>query len=109
MENLVENKEYKWSEKWFNHWRFPLIPVLQTRPANKNNTSWFSLDWLIVRTWSLDSFSFEFAFVMCTHWGIGFTILLPYLRLIICLPLPEKFNYWFDKKTSRSRFLNNDF
>ncbi len=105
METLKENTEFKWSKKWYNHYRFPLIPVLQTRKANTHNTKWFSFDWLFLRSWSRDSFDFEFAVVASTHWGVGFTILIPYLRIILCIPCPEKFGIWFDKYTSRSKTL----
>lgn len=107
METLKENESgYKWGKKWYNHYKFPLIPVLQTRKANSHNTSWFAFDWLIIRIWSRDAFDFEIAFTASTHWGIGITMLLPYLRLAFCLPCPEKLGMWIDKYTSRSRHLD---
>lgn len=100
----MENQsEYKWGKKWYNHFKFPLIPIFQKRKADTHNSKWFSFDWLFLRLWSRDSFDFEIALTISSHWGIGVTMLLPYLRLVFCLPCPDKLSMWIYKKTSRSK------
>lgn len=94
---------YKLNKKWYNHYMFSLIPSLKTQKADQYNTSLFSFDWMFLRIWSRDAFDFEIAFTATTHWGIGITMLLPYLRLAFCIPCPERLGILFDKYTSRSR------
>ena len=88
-------------QKWYNKQIFPLIPVIDIKKENEHNTSGFSFRWLIFTFWSLDSFQFELSFNIDTHWGIGFTFLLPYLRGIIAIPCPEKLGFWIDRNLSR--------
>lgn len=86
---------------WYNSYQFPIIPVIQTRPANEHNTWSFSFEWLFIRIWSLDSFGFEIALTISEHWGVGFTVILPYLRLIFAIPLPYKFGFWVQENLWR--------
>jgi hypothetical protein len=76
---------------------FPLLPVLDKRKGDKHNTPGFSFSWLFIKIWSLDAFQFELAFTIDTHWGIGITALLPYLRVVICIPCPMKVQMWAQK------------
>lgn len=89
-------------QKWYNANIFPLIPVLETRKADSHNTSSFTFRWLFFTFWSRDSFDFEIALTISTHWGIGVTFLLPYLRGVIAIPCPSKLGYFIDKKLSRN-------
>jgi len=41
--------------------------------------------------WTLDHIDFECAIVFSDHWGVGVTAILPYLRIAICIPIPEGF------------------
>lgn len=76
--------------KWYNNYTFPLIPVYEFKKGNKYNTNGFTFHWLFIKIWSLDAFQFELAIVVDTHWGIGITALLPYLRIVFCIPCPVK-------------------
>lgn len=78
------------NEKWYNKNIFPLIPTLRTKKADIHNTSSFTFKWLFLTIWSRDSFDFELALTADTHFGIGFTALLPYLRIILTIPISEK-------------------
>lgn len=80
--------------KWYNHPTFPLLPSLQTKKPNEHNTRNFQFQWLFLKLWTLDAFGFEFAIVADTHWGIGFTCILPYVRWVCCLPCPQKWQEW---------------
>ncbi len=91
-------------QKWYNKNVFPLIPLITTRKADKHNTSNFSFRWLVFTFWSLDAFQIEVAFTMCTHWGIGVTFLLPYLRGVIAIPCPEKLGIFIDKYLQRTPY-----
>ena len=94
-------------QKWYNKNIFPLVPILEIKKADQNNTGSFNFRWLFFTAWTLDSPSFEFAIVADTHWGIGFIGLLPYLRWVVTIPCPEKLGIWIDRKFSRaSRFYN---
>lgn len=88
-------------QKWYNKNIFPLIPVIERRKENKYNTSSFSFRWLFFTFWTLDGFQFELAFTIDTHWGIGVTFLLPYLRGVIAIPCPERLVYWVHRKLNR--------
>jgi len=88
-------------QKWYNKNVFPLVPVLEIKKADEHNTGGFTFRWLIFTFWTLDSFSFEASIVCDTHWGLGLTAILPYLRAVICIPCPEKISIYIDKKLSR--------
>jgi hypothetical protein len=75
---------------WYNKHGFPLIPVLETRPADEWNTSRFTFSWLFFSCWSLDAPNFEIGLVCSTHWGIGFIGILPYLRWTFTIPIGGK-------------------
>jgi hypothetical protein len=50
-----------------------------------------SFHWLFFRIWTRDSFDFELALVFDpSHWGIGITALLPYLRFVCTIPKMDK-------------------
>lgn len=86
-----------WINNWYKNDRFSLLPKLKLKKADKENTSSFIFNWLFIKIWSLDSFQFEIAFVISEHWGIGFTMILPYIRIVCCIPLP----YNWDKNLYR--------
>lgn len=88
------NPDYPLRDKWYNAYKFPLVPQLFTRPANEYNTSKFTFEWLFIKVWSMDSPSFEIGINCDTHFGIGITGMLPYLRFVLCIPLPNKVGEW---------------
>lgn len=96
--------------KWYNSYTFPLIPVFEHRPANEHNTASYSFNWLFIKLWTLDSFEFEIGVVVSGHWGIGVLGILPYLRWVIAIPLPEKISMWVQtmlwRKSKISRGVN---
>ena len=96
----VENN-YKQKEEWYNKYIFPLVPIIRKRSGDKYNTSSFYFKWLFFSFWTLDFFSFEISLVADTHWGIGFTALLPYSRVIICLPCPIGLGFKIDELLKR--------
>ena len=87
--------------RWYSSYKFPLIPRLELKKGNEHNTNGFSFRWLFITLWTLDAVQFEFAVVADTHWGIGFTGLLPYLRWTICIPCPEKLSMWVQRNLWR--------
>lgn len=99
MEAATYTEEKK--RRWYNNYQFPIIPQLKTKPADRHNTARFSFSWLFIKIWSLDSFSFEVAFNISEHWGIGFTFLLPYLRIVLCIPFPESLASYIQQKIWR--------
>ena len=88
-------------QKWYDKNMFPLIPIIETRKANKYNTSHFSFRWLFFTFWTLDLFQLELAFTIDTHFGVGINFSVPYFRGIISIPCPKKLGYWIDRKLSR--------
>lgn len=99
---IAENSEYISRKRtWYNNYNFSLIPTLNIRKADKYNTKSFQFNWLFIKLWSLDSFSFELSFTISSHWGIGFIGLLPYLRFVFCIPLSESLGMWIDKNLDR--------
>lgn len=86
---MIESNDNRKPRKWYTNYTFPLVPVLTTKKTDEHNTSGFSFHWLFFRVWSLDAFDFELALVADTHWGIGLTAKLPYLRIVACIPFPE--------------------
>jgi hypothetical protein len=87
--------------KWYNHDKFPLLPRLEIRKANKHNTWGFTFHWLFFTAWSLDSFSLEVALICSTHWGIGVIGIFPYLRWAVTIPIPYSMGNWVDNKLDR--------
>lgn len=75
--------------------------ILRVRHGDKHNTTNFTFDIGIVKVWSMDSFQFEITAVANTHWGIGFVGLLPYLRWVVALPIPQNLGIKFDELTRR--------
>lgn len=89
--------------RWYNNPNFPLIPIWWTRPADEYNTSSWSFSWLFIKLWSLDSFQFELAFNFDpTHWGLGVTAIVPYIRIVVCIPFPLRVHMWWFKYLHRS-------
>lgn len=86
------------NRKWYNNHKFPLIASIITTRGDEQNTSNFSFHWLLLQVWSMDSFAFEFAVVFDpTHWGVGITIILPYLRIVFTIPPNQKIMTWWMK------------
>ena len=92
---------YYQKEKWYNRNIFPLVPVITIKKSDEHNTSGFTFRWLFFTFWSLNSFQFELSFNIDTHWGIGITFLLPYLRGVIAIPCPERLGIFIDRKLGR--------
>lgn len=90
----MRNPDYPLRNKWYNSYKFPIVPQLRTKPGDFHNTPGFTFEWLILKIWSLDSPGFEIALNCDTHFGIGVTAILPYLRVVLCVPLPQKFSEW---------------
>lgn len=99
MENI--GTEFNFNRRWYNNENFPLIPFIRIRKADQYNTRSFYFSWLFIKFWTLDSFSFEFSFVISEHWGIAFPIIIPYLRIVIGIPFPSKFSYWIQRNLWR--------
>ena len=98
---VKRNPNYK-ERKWYTNETFPLLPYITTRKSDKHNTSNFSFHWLFFKIWSRDSFDFELALVFDpSHWGIGITALLPYLRVVCTIPTHWKVDRVWSKWTSR--------
>ena len=99
----LECSDYSASKprKWYNRYSFPLIPMINKISANKYNTSSFSFHWLFLKVWTLNTPAFELAFVMDTHWGIGITAIIPYLRIVFCIPCSYKVDIWVNSNFSR--------
>lgn len=87
--------------RWYNNYHFPLVPIIDVRQANEHNTKSVSVNWLFFKFWTLDAFQFEVALVADTHWGIGLTALLPYLRVVVCIPMPIKMQMWVQRNLWR--------
>ena len=100
-DRTVYSEWYK-PRKWYNNYSFPLVPTLDIKKANEYNTSGFTFHWLFLKLWSLDSFGFEIAFEIDTHWGIGFVAIVPYLRIVLCIPCPNKWQLWVYRNLHRT-------
>lgn len=104
--NMTNKERFK---RWLKrdtsdrHWKKTdyLGGILVTRKGDKYNTGGFTLDLGLIKLWSLDNCAFEAGIVCDTHWGIGATGILPYLRWIVCIPLPNRFKFWWDDVTRR--------
>jgi len=88
--------------RWYNSYTFPLIPQFKIRPANEYNTKAISFHWLFIHLWTLDSFEFEVSIILfSSHWGVGFNGQLPYLRWVIAIPMPPRFQNWIQRNLWR--------
>lgn len=75
--------------KWYNNYDFSLVPILEIKEENEHNTAGFRFYWLFIKLWTLDTFSFELALNFSEHWGLGITAIIPYLRIVLCIPSPN--------------------
>lgn len=97
----MDNKTDFRKPKWYRSPKFPLLPILNIKKSDHHNTSSASFHWLFFKYWTLDIFAFELAFVCDTHWGFGITAILPYSRIVICIPCPSKLAFRIDKVLNR--------
>lgn len=90
--------------KWYNDYQFPLVPVLEIREANEHNTRSLSFSWLFIKLWTLDTPTFEVSLVAGSHWGIGIAAIIPYLRIILCIPCPRRVDEFIYRYLSRKPY-----
>jgi hypothetical protein len=90
-------------DKWYRVRKFPLIPILNIREADRHNNRQFTFRWLFIKIWSHDQFAFELSVVLSTYWGLGFVGVVPYLRWVISIPIHEDFAIKIDKVLSRRK------
>lgn len=89
--------------RWFNWYRFPLVPDWRFRPENEQNTWSLHFHWLIFRFWTMDSLALKLEI------GIGddqleARVFLPYLIAGIYVPiLPQMTMYRFWRKSPMSK------
>jgi len=95
---------------WYNTFdRFPLIPTVRIREADKYNTWSFHFHWLVFRAWTMDSTDIGIEINLDDTFGIKFRI--PYLIFGIWIPvLPSCFSqryFWRKPKREEThdRFL----
>lgn len=86
---------------WWCNERFTILPLFTYKKANYHNTTKFSFRWLILKLWTIDAFDFEFAAFLDNHFGIGFSITLPYTRIVVSIEPRPKINEWIQSKLWR--------
>ena len=64
--------------------------MLTVRKGCEHSTGGFTFEWLFFKIWTLDQFSFELGITCSGHWGLGVIAIIPYLRIVACVPCPEK-------------------
>ena len=101
-QNNIKDNIHIQRNKWYNSYIFSLVPILSMRKSDKHNANGFTFDWLFIKIWSLEHIGFELAVNISTHWGIGITAIIPYLRIVICVPCPEWLAFKIDRNLSRS-------
>lgn len=89
--------------KWYNRGKFQILPRLVIIKESDYANGGFAFDWLFLRLWSLDSFSFEVAAVCDCHWGLGLTAIIPRLRIVFAIPCPEKLAAWSQRRLWRKQ------
>lgn len=98
---MDECKTEQKPRQWYNSYEFPLIPQFKYRPGDKYNTDDFSLNWLCFKFWTLDYFDFEVSAGVNCHWGLYINGILPYLRWVVGIPLPNKWCAFMQEKLWR--------
>jgi hypothetical protein len=101
MDAVQDNLSYNFKRTWYNNEIFPLIPIYRPKKSDEHNTAGFSFSWLFIKIWSLDAFGFELAVNVDGHWGIGVTAILPYLRVVLCIPCPQRLGMWVQRNLWR--------
>lgn len=97
----IAKTEFNCNRTWYNNNQFPIIPIFTKKKGDEYNTKSFSFCWLFLKVWTLDAFQFEISFTADSHWGIGITALLPYLRIVFCIPCPMRLQRWIQKNLWR--------
>jgi hypothetical protein len=98
---------YQRNQKWYNKRIFPLIPTIESKPADEYNTSSYCFRWLIFTFWTIDTPQFELSIVIDSHWGIGIIGLLPYVRWVIAVPIPKVISHYVYRNFSRKPNSND--
>ena len=78
------------TEPWWRRHPCPLLPTWEYDAADDQNPSHFSLSWLLLRVWTMA----HVALGLDMEWDsdtLSAGILLPYLRIMLRLPMPT----WF--------------
>lgn len=90
-EVLVPNDWAK-RQRWFSHYKFPLLPYFKYRPEDKYNKPSFNFEWLNIRIWTGISPSIGLE-VQIDDTGGHFRITLPYVYFLFqFLWFPEKWH-----------------
>lgn len=97
-DQAATNPEFIWQTKWWAFGgRFPLLPILIVKPANRYNTWGFYFQWLGFRVWTMDSPDIGFE-VNLSDQDLAVRMRIPFLIVGFWLPL---FPSWFMQKTWR--------
>lgn len=86
---MIESKDNRKPRRWYTNYTFPLLPVIGYCNTDEYNTFNWDFHWIFFKVWTRDAFDFEIALVADTHWGIGLTAKLPYLRIVCAIPCAE--------------------
>lgn len=99
------NPEFLWQTKWWAFGgRFPLVPILRVKKADKYNTAGFYFTWLGFRIWTMDSPDIGFEINLCDR-DLGVRVRIPYLIIGFWLPLfPASFEHKLWRKVQRGKW-----
>lgn len=87
------------SPRWYNWYRFPLVPQFRYRPADRQNTANFHFHWLVFRAWTSDAPMLGFE-IKLNDRDLDIRVDLPYLWTGIFIPIfPDSMSHRFWRKS----------
>lgn len=91
-------------ERWWNHHKYPLVPIITHKPPNERNERHISFSWLFIRFWTLMTPGLSLELHVNEH-GISVSGQLPYLKFHFwILPFPDFIHQWSYKKMWRTPY-----
>lgn len=94
----------KKTERWYNNYVFPLVPVVIVRKADEDTILMLSFKWMAIKLETMGAFMFEARFMLNAHNGLGADIFVPYLRFHFMIPCPTKVYNWICKNLYRKPY-----
>jgi len=106
-ENQVAcDPEWAKRQRWWMHWKFPLVPWIEFKKGDDRNTKGFKFHWLFFSVWSSDTPAMQFQ--ISIEEKLSIRLEPPYLHCGIFIPLmPWKWFYSMWRKP-RMRIFDED-
>lgn len=96
IDSIISNSN---DRKWYNYYKFPLIPIISYRQKDEYNYTAICLSWLNFRIWNRNCFNEITCTFKIEHTGIFLHFILPYFVVYVWICyFPEFIKNYLIKK-----------